>query len=159
MRNRIDNILEERFGKPIGDYAGEPLVGVRDEREESINVSEVIEECKTCEMLPVEDQCGCGEEKREGCGMPVSQCSCPRQDVCPMCGMMRIPTGLSMGPSCSCGMYEGKGSGPSKRTAKKILRGAKSFSQKMKRVSGWAEDPAAGAMWMTMKAGLKPHGR
>ena len=45
MRNRLDNILEERFGKPIGDYAGEPLVGVRDEREESINVSEVIEEC------------------------------------------------------------------------------------------------------------------
>ncbi len=41
----------------------------------------------------------------------------------------------------------------------KNLRGAKSFSQKMKRVSGWAEDPAAGAMWMTMKAGLKPHGR
>lgn len=156
MRTKWDRILEERFGRPIGTYAGEPLAGVRDERED---LPETIEECKKCEMLPIEDQCGCGEEKCEGCGMTASQCTCPQSDVCPVCGMMKVPMGLSIGPSCSCGMHEGKRKGPSKKAARKILRGAGSFSEKMKRVSGWAEDPAAGAMWMTMKAGLKPHGK
>lgn len=156
MRTKWDKVLEERFGRPIGTYAGEPLVGVRDERED---VTEMIEECKKCEMMPIEDQCGCGEEKCEGCGMPASQCTCQSSQVCPVCGMMPVSDGPKLSPSCGCGMHEGKRRGPAKKTARKILRGAKSFTQKMKKVSGWADNPAAAAQWMTMKAGLKPHGR
>ncbi len=54
---------------------------------------------------------------------------------------------------CECGMTEAKkGKGPSKKTAKKILKGTKTFKQKMQKVSGWAEDPAAAAAWMMHKA-------
>jgi hypothetical protein len=52
---------------------------------------------------------------------------------------------------CECGMTEAR-RGPTKKTAKKILRGTKTFKQKMKKVSGWAEDPAAAAAWMQHKA-------
>lgn len=45
-----------------------------------------------------------------------------------------------------------KRKGPSKKTAKKILKGTKTFKQKMKKVSGWASDPAAAAAWMMHKA-------
>ena len=45
-----------------------------------------------------------------------------------------------------------KNKGPSKKTAKKILRGTKTFKDKIKKVSGWAEDPAAAAAWMMHKA-------
>ena len=50
-----------------------------------------------------------------------------------------------------------KKKGPSKKTAKKILRGTKTFAQKMKKVSGWAEDPAAAAAWMIHRATGKWH--
>lgn len=79
--DKIQQILLERFGEPIGDtYAGP---GVADERE---NIS----------------------EKRNR--------------------------------------------GPSKKTAKKILKGTKTFKDKVKKVSGWAEDPEAAAAWMMNKA-------
>jgi hypothetical protein len=42
--------------------------------------------------------------------------------------------------------------GPSKKAAQKILRGTKTFKQKMQKVSSWAEDPAAAAAWMMHKA-------
>lgn len=45
-----------------------------------------------------------------------------------------------------------KKAGPSKKTAKKILRGTKTFKEKMKKVSSWADDPAAAAAWMMHKA-------
>jgi hypothetical protein len=45
-----------------------------------------------------------------------------------------------------------KKKGPSKKTAQKILRGTKTFKQKMKKVEKWAEDPAAAAAWMMHKA-------
>ena len=54
---------------------------------------------------------------------------------------------------CECGMTEAKKQkGPSKKAAKKILKGTKTFKQKMQKVSGWAEDPAAAAAWMMHKA-------
>lgn len=54
---------------------------------------------------------------------------------------------------CECGMTEAKKKkGPSKKTAQKILKGTKTFKQKMQKVSGWAEDPAAAAAWMMHKA-------
>jgi len=51
------------------------------------------------------------------------------------------------------GMHsEAKKKGPSKKTAQKILRGTKTFKQKMKKVDSWADAPAAAAAWMTHKA-------
>ena len=53
------------------------------------------------------------------------------------------------------GLEEGrkkKRGGPSKKTAKKILKGTKTFKDKIKKVSGWAEDPAAAAAWMMHRA-------
>ena len=45
-----------------------------------------------------------------------------------------------------------KRKGPSKKTAKKILKGTKTFKDKVKKVSGWAKDPEAAAAWMMHKA-------
>ena len=119
-----DHMLQEKFGMPIGAYAGEPAVGVRDQRE-----SELL--CPSCGMMPVDGACGC-----------------EHSDVCPKCGMMP----LSVDEPCSCMVAEAKKGGPSKKTAKKILRGTKTFKEKMKKVEKWADDPAAAAAWMTKKA-------
>jgi hypothetical protein len=142
--------LVEMFGDPIGHYAGEPAVGVRNE----------IDSCAECGLMPVEvdsmGSCGCGSHEESSseicgaCGLPVAQCSCQDSNICPMCGMMNLqPTG-----GCSCNEVNEakKKKGPSKKTAQKILKGTKSFAQKMKKVSGWAEDPAAAAAWMMHKA-------
>lgn len=70
-------------------------------------------------------------------------------------------------PCDECGMFEVEGScgcthqsddakgGPSKAAARKILRGTKTFKDKMKKVEKWADDPAAAAMWMMKRAGRK----
>lgn len=51
------------------------------------------------------------------------------------------------------GMHaEAKKKGPSKKTAQKILRGTKTFKQKMKKVEKWADEPAAAAARMMHKA-------
>lgn len=50
---------------------------------------------------------------------------------------------------------EAKRKGPTKKTAKKILRGTKTFKDKMKKVEKWADDPAAAAAWMMKKAGYR----
>ena len=47
---------------------------------------------------------------------------------------------------------ENKRKGPSKKTAQKILRGTKTFKDKVKKVEKWADDPEAAAAWMTHKA-------
>ncbi len=52
---------------------------------------------------------------------------------------------------CGCRMNETR-RGPSKKTAKKILKGTKTFKEKEKKVAGWADDPAAAAAWMQHKA-------
>jgi len=49
-------------------------------------------------------------------------------------------------------MSEAKKKGPSKKTAQKILRGTKTFKQKMKKVEKWADEPEAAAAWMMHKA-------
>ena len=45
-----------------------------------------------------------------------------------------------------------KTKGPSKKTAKKILRGTKTFKDKVKKVEKWADDPEAAAAWMMHKS-------
>lgn len=42
--------------------------------------------------------------------------------------------------------------GPSKKTAKKILKGTKTFKDKVKKVKKWAKDPEAAAAWMMHRA-------
>jgi len=47
---------------------------------------------------------------------------------------------------------EAKGKGPTKKTAQKILKGTKTFKDKVKKVEKWADDPEAAAAWMMHKA-------
>lgn len=78
-------MLQEKFGDPIGSYAGDAPVGVRS----------------------VEESCA-------GCGLPVDSCECPDSGTCPACGMMPMRgkcscTGLteSVSKTCDeCGMME-----------------------------------------------------
>jgi len=97
MNARSIKMLFEKFGDPIGSYAGEPAAGVRDEDES------MVETCPACNMLPVDGNCGC-EENCDGCGIPVSQCDCEETSkVCPACGMMST----TVNTPCSCGISEG----------------------------------------------------
>jgi hypothetical protein len=132
-------------------------------------VSEASDVCPQCGMMTVNGVCGCGEECPYCQQMPTAgSCGCSMSGVdkpglyamkteeaseeylkeasktCDQCGMNE---GM-----CQCGMNQAEKKGPSKKTAKKILKGTKTFAQKMKKVSGWAEDPAAAAAWMTHKA-------
>jgi hypothetical protein len=124
MGNNHKKLLE-RFGEPIGALAGTSMIGVRDERED-------LDICPDCGMLPIGGQCGC--QKKEPCSA---------------CSMM--PANVNSG--CECNISEGKKKkGPSKKTARKILRGTKTFKQKMKKVEKWADNPAAAAAWMQHRA-------
>ena len=143
--------LTEMFGDPIGSYAGMAPVGVAD-------VREMAEPCSECGMMPMtsESDCGCGggTEMCEMCGMPVDQCSCQQASACPACGMMP----LELGAPCECAMTEAK-KGPSKKTAKKILKGAVTATEKAEKVDSWATNPWAAANWMAQKAEVPLHGK
>jgi len=173
MKNNLEKTILEMFGEPIGKVPGITTVGavgVRDMHED--NLGDI---CPSCGMMSIDGKCGCPEVEQEkvceGCGLPASQCQCGMKSVCPMCGMMpvqldapcscglnEVEEGSACGEcgmyesECKCGMSEAKKKGPSKETAKKILKGTKTFAQKMKKVSSWAEDPAAAAAWMAHKA-------
>lgn len=83
--------LRETFGDPIGSYAGDAPVGVRDEGGECV-----------------------------GCGLPIFRCECPTSGTCPACGMMllggecgcsgRLGLNEAIEPCDECGMYEVDGS-------------------------------------------------
>jgi hypothetical protein len=87
MRNEnfIKSMLQEKFGDPIGSYAGDAPVGVRS----------------------VEESCA-------GCGCPVDQCECPDSGTCPVCGMMPVGGECNCGglneasaePCSQCDMLE-----------------------------------------------------
>jgi len=57
VKTHLNKILLEKFGDPIGSYAGEPLIGVRDEEEEDI--------CEKCGLLKLDELCGCVENISE----------------------------------------------------------------------------------------------
>ena len=78
MKNRnIYKILQERFGDPIGYYAGDAPAGVRDNRQMRCptcgtedcecqhSLKEASEVCKECGMMEVEGSCGCTHEMKE----------------------------------------------------------------------------------------------
>ena len=138
----VYRMLLERFGRPIGDSPS--TVGVPDERNEagSMATSRVAR--------PIAESESCSK-----CGMDEKSCECNEMyegdldelSTCDECGMYE--------EVCECGyMTEGrkKRKGPTKKTAKKILGGTKTFAAKMRKVSGWANDPAAAAAWMMHKA-------
>lgn len=161
--DKYNKILEEAFGEPIKLAITEPVklepVQVKISLDDDVLGAEEHEDsvCPDCGMMSVDGQCGCEHSSGSdegavcpGCGMMVvdGQCGCEHEETqpCDSCGMMPLP-----GSPCGCGMQEAK-KGPTASTAKKILRGTKSFKDKMKKVSSWAEDPAAAAAWMTHKA-------
>lgn len=158
--DKYDQILEEAFGEPLKIAISEPVklepVRVKISLDDEVlgdDSSEEDDVCPVCGMMMVDGECGCADEGLEtcpGCGMPVDQCACEEyEDESVMCGCGMMKPAVDQ--PCSCGMSEAK-QGPSAKTAKKILRGTKTFKEKMKKVSGWADDPAAAAAWMMHKA-------
>lgn len=143
--------IDSKMGTKIGDVPGIKVVGAVGARD--LDEDGMGDICPTCGMMSVAGKCGCmpSEQSCEGCGLPVSQCVCDMSGVCPACGMMAT----QIEQPCGCAMTEAKKKkqkGPSKKTAKKILKGADTFAKKMEKVSGWAENPAAAAAWMMHKA-------
>lgn len=72
MQNeKIVKLLQERFGDPIGNYAGNTPAGVRND--EAINSPPESDEystiesdiCEKCGMMEVEGSCGCTHEISE----------------------------------------------------------------------------------------------
>lgn len=137
------------FGDPIGSYAGNAPVGALSE----------LSCCPSCGSLPIEGETCCDGMGASmcscGCGMPEGECAGAIDYMgapCMNCGMMPE----ELGAQCGCVMAEAKRrkkkKGPTKKGAAKILKGADTFAQKMKKVSGWAENPPAAAAWMMHKA-------
>jgi len=164
-KNEFKKLLEI-FGEPIGRYAGDAPEGVRNEPvicpvckmmfvDKKCGCEDSNDVCPTCGMMPVDGKCGCVKESVEN-----TSCSCHESDEinkepCEECGLIEFnpqpePPGVDKDSDKISESKKKKG--PSKKTAKKILRGTKTFAQKMKKVSGWAEDPAAAAAWMMHKA-------
>ena len=146
-KTNLSRMLQEKFGDPIGSYAGDAPAGV----------PSVDESCPTCGMMPTDvsldvDGCSCGGV------CPACQMMAPAVDE--PCGCMNEGSGICSEcgldeAMCECGgsiHVEAKKKGPTKATTKKILRGTKTFKEKMKKVSGWADDPGAAAAWMMHKA-------
>ena len=156
--NKYDYILEEAFGEPLKLAISEPIKLEPVKVKISLDDDPASEDevCPECGLMPVDGKCGCESSEEENgeveicpsCGMQADSCQCDQEEssMCG-CGMMHP----SVEESCGCGMKEQK-QGPSPKTAKKILRGTKTFKEKMKKVSGWADDPAAAAAWMMHKA-------
>lgn len=168
--NKLTRKLYETFGEPIGSYAGDPPVGVRNEGSPCPDCGmmpiagkcgcEAVagDTCPKCGMMPVDGMCECYSgmsrhvnESGCGCGMNQSgtcECGMKEAEACDECG------GMVEDGTCECGreMKEEKRKGPSKKTAQKILRGTKTFKDKVKKVSSWADDPEAAAAWMMKKA-------
>lgn len=83
MKRSIETILQERFGDPIGSYAGDAPVGVRSIDEdvcptcgmkdcECDHTMSEEETCNQCGMMPLEgDGCGCThlEEAKKNRGL------------------------------------------------------------------------------------------
>lgn len=128
-------------------------------------------------MMPEEETC-------QACGMPADQCDCQGAEVCPSCSMMPLDLddggcgcdaevgddlgdevcpscgmmNMNPGSPCECTMMEAK-KGPSKKTAKKILKGATTATEKAEKVDSWATNPWAAANWMAQQAGMPLHGK
>lgn len=175
---KYETLIKELFGEKIGAYAGKSAVGVHDERSEA-------GVCSACGLMPVGGSCGCDDHMEEDdsmcpeCGMEMlgGSCGCSHEaEECAECGMMPVQgeCGCSMNEGdgscdecgmtegmCECGMNEGKKkrTGPSKSTAKKILKGAVTATQKAHKVDSWAKNPWAAANWMSQKAGVALHGK
>jgi hypothetical protein len=89
MKN-VSRTLQERFGDPIGSYAGDAPVGVRSVEE--------AEACPHCGMMPVDGECGCGSECMD-CGCAPCECGMDLDEgaePCAECGMLEV------GGSCGC---------------------------------------------------------
>lgn len=75
MKRSITEILQERFGDPIGSYAGDAPAGVRSVNEEKCpecgmedcecDHTNEVEACSECGYMEVEGSCGCTHEMNE----------------------------------------------------------------------------------------------
>lgn len=94
MKRSIENILQERFGDPIGSYAGDAPVGVRGIEESKCpkcgmedcdcdHAANEAETCNQCGFMKVEGSCGCTH--------------LDEAEACHECGMMPLE-----GEGCGC---------------------------------------------------------
>lgn len=71
-------LLSELFGDPIGSYAGDAPVGVRDERDTEI--------CEDCGMFVIDGECNCTKGKA---GTSTSSWGV-EVEACKRCGMLPL---------------------------------------------------------------------
>jgi len=90
MKRSIETILQERFGDPIGSYAGDAPVGVR-------SIDEDV--CPTCGMKDCE--CDHTMSEEETCTATLGPCvgsnRISEAEICNQCGMMPLE-----GDGCGC---------------------------------------------------------
>lgn len=135
--------LQERFGDPIGSYAGNAPVGVR-------SVDETLV-CPACGMMPLDGGCGC--EESCSCGAPQGECTCDMSSgSCPGCGMLPINgvcgcSGLVEGaePCAECGMLEVDESCGCTHTESDVLEVTPPGKEKM--VKALKKDPSIDNPW------------
>lgn len=125
MKHGHDRMLQELFGMSIGSYAGEPMVGVRDERNLLGNSCDV---CPGCGTMPIDGVCDCQASQGccAGCGLESAECECEESDVCPSCGMMSSSPDMP----CSCGMSDGRLMEKAPPGHEKMVRGLKKAQKK-----------------------------
>lgn len=158
--SRAHRTLQERFGDPIGSYAGDAPVGVR---------SEDGAVCSGCGMMMVDGACGCHESPC-GCGAPEGDCTCD-MGVCPACGMIPIQgvanvtegtgcseCGMTQGTGCSqCGMTQGSGCTHERDVEEVAPKGYERVVKALKREPE-VDNPWAVA-WSMQKKGIRPKKR
>lgn len=132
MSDRFHRMLQERFGDPIGSYAGDAPVGVRDE--------------ESCDEVAVTGRHFLGSGGATASGFEAHDIEGNDVEPCDECGMLPTDEG------CGC-VHEAKKKGPSKKTAKSWVKGTKKFSDKVSKAKrAGADDPAAFAAWMQHRA-------
>ena len=158
--SRVFKTLQERFGDPIGSYAGDAPVGVRSQVE--------VDVCSGCGMMPIGGKCGC--EESCGCGAPGGECTCD-MGVCPACGMIPIQgvanvtegtgcaeCGMTQGTGCSqCGMTQGSGCTHERDVEEVAPKGYERVVKALKKEPE-VDNPWAVA-WSMQKKGIRPKKR
>jgi hypothetical protein len=95
MKRSITELIQERFGDPIGSYARNAPVGVRSVEKEDVCPTCGMEDCECDHMNEAESCSECGMMPLEGEG-----CGCSHVDeaeACNQCGMMPLE-----GEGCGC---------------------------------------------------------
>jgi hypothetical protein len=151
MRNKYHRVLQEKFGEPIGNYAGEAPVGVRDEG---------VDACPGCGMLPIDGSCGCKDSKKSSSdwykSSPLEKTTCracgESMSTNTGCGCNRMYEGTE--PCEECGMFEVDGNCGCTHVDEVAPKGYEKIVKGLKK-SKSVKNPWAVA-WSMKKKGIEP---